>query len=769
MNYILSLSPFKGSTATAHSTASAGSKDGTSYGITSSSSSSSASWDSTTHRISNVSSKTRLRIKAAQSWSKVRTEVSHAGRHALEEEVRGSGDDADPHRVMKLGHICLEDAFDRKPRDRLKLLRAGVLLMEWAHLHELEYTTKELRLLARGHYEYWLCGGILSEDSYNLMRAKELYEKAIQHIENTSKPDVLIEYCRVLQHSGDEERAAQISMEVIKAFEMNTEYANYIFYAGCLHKSLGVHDIAATYLFESIQQGPPRYFSKLEMMFLISRNIEENAKRRGDQCEDAYRIVFDHEKIDGHIPDSVQYEKWVANSDTWRRLGDKCTLHGMYSLARDLYGQGLLRDDSSFLKPKLWFNFAKSCYRSGRTSDAALAIQQALTMAPYNQQLLKTLSSWSQAKNNNSFEHFLDQGIHAIVAVLPPLLEDKTKAAITIQSNYRSHQQRRHVLLGIGKRQMTTKTFSAIGVLIHGHPVVLAIRTDLMGSVKGIGVHDVTTNMNRMLKLSRPFMPVLQIGQPRIMKVSMVLKKTAEYDTSTAVSTEHTINIRFTDPQSCEYLERDVVLRSTNTTNTTNTTDTTEATSDDSSDALKHSDRIVRLPTKDGTLLTLQLMNDDSPVQTNMLNIEVARGGCHHSSHFYLYRCYQTIAATTIAITQVSSDKRALFTIARREHIDRSTKLSCITKVLNCIIEQHPIVASYLLNSDLDGADKDSISSRFDVMYNTSSRTSPTTSIRLITSVTSAGTGSNDGPMCVNITTDDEKRTIIGSSLSTLL
>ena len=57
------------------------------------------------------------------------------------------------------------------------------------------------------------------------------------------------------------------------------------------------------------------------MMFLISRNIEENAKQRGntntnavlililililiqiligETCEDAYRMVFDHEKMEG--------------------------------------------------------------------------------------------------------------------------------------------------------------------------------------------------------------------------------------------------------------------------------------------------------------------------------------------------------------------------------------------------------------------------------------------------------------------------------------
>lgn len=382
------------------------------------------------------------------NWSKVRVEVSHAGRHALEKEIRGLRDDNDPHRVMKYGHILLEECFgDRKPMDRLKLMRVGLLAMEWAHLHELEFTSIELRLLARGHYEYWLCSGANAEE-YNLTRAKDLYGKTIQHIDNISHPDVLIEYCRVLQHSGEEEKASQIALEVIKTFEHSIEYANYVFYVGCLQKSLGMHDKAATYLFEAMKQGPPRYFSKLEMMFLISRNIEENAKRRGENCDDAYRIVFDHEKLEAHIQEDAVYENWINNSDTWRRLGDKCTIVGVYSLARDLYGQGLLRDELAFLKPKQWFGFAKSCYRSGRMSDAVLSLEQALTMDPTNQQFRYYLSRWSSCRN--SFEELLDGGITAIIELLSlQTMDSRIKEATIIQSNYRCHKQKR---LGLDKK-----------------------------------------------------------------------------------------------------------------------------------------------------------------------------------------------------------------------------------------------------------------------------------------------------------------------------
>lgn len=72
---------------------------------------------------------------------------------------------------------------------------------------------------------------------------------------------------------------------------------------------------------------------------------------------------------------SLNYQEWISSFETWRDIGDKCAMHGLFSLAADLYGQGLVRDKRAFLKSSLWFKFAKSCFRCGRTSDAQLAVK----------------------------------------------------------------------------------------------------------------------------------------------------------------------------------------------------------------------------------------------------------------------------------------------------------------------------------------------------------------------------------------------------------
>jgi dienelactone hydrolase len=71
----------------------------------------------------------------------------------------------------------------------------------------------------------------------------------------------------------------------------------------------------------------------------------------------------------------VTYQDWISSYETWRDIGDKCAMHGLFSLAADLYGQGLVRDRRAFLRSSLWFKFAKSCFRCGRTSDAQLAVK----------------------------------------------------------------------------------------------------------------------------------------------------------------------------------------------------------------------------------------------------------------------------------------------------------------------------------------------------------------------------------------------------------
>ena len=79
------------------------------------------------------------------------------------------------------------------------------------------------------------------------------------------------------------------------------------------------------------------------------------------------------------MDESVSYEDWANTCSTWFALGDKCSIHHMYSLANDFYGIGIMKDSIAFQKSLTWFRFVKSCFRCGRLNDAQLALKVDLT------------------------------------------------------------------------------------------------------------------------------------------------------------------------------------------------------------------------------------------------------------------------------------------------------------------------------------------------------------------------------------------------------
>lgn len=266
----------------------------------------------------------------------------------------------------------------------------------------------EYQLLARAHFELWQRLGLAAEP-YHLHRARALFQQFLDETAGPTDAETLMQFCKVLQHCGDMEAAAQVVQAVLSLGELDPRYANYLFYAGCIFKALNQHERANAFFFDAAQAGPPRFFNKLEMMVLISRTIEELQALSGNADDDdgagaggeddAYGIVHAHMVLEGHIDAALDCDDWVSDAQTWLSLADKCAAHEMFSLATDLYGLGITRDPEAFRRPRLWYRFAKACSRCGRANDAVLAIRQALTRAPHLKQLLQAETAWLALEN----------------------------------------------------------------------------------------------------------------------------------------------------------------------------------------------------------------------------------------------------------------------------------------------------------------------------------------------------------------------------------
>jgi tetratricopeptide (TPR) repeat protein len=218
-------------------------------------------------------------------------------------------------------------------------------------------STAEAMRLAKGHLQLWLRQGLFADDQH-LQRSRELYDLSKAFVftamrPSTSKPmlslgtmsfnglsspnkrnatatnngsrdmspEDWLRYLRVLEYQGDHVAAAELVTRLLTLLDPSQEqaqsnepftaqetkakgeqFANLLFYAGCIHKALGLFERANDFFFEAIEYGPPKPLSKIEMMMIISRNLEEmqnaneNGNRQGDIAdttnEEAYRMVI---------------------------------------------------------------------------------------------------------------------------------------------------------------------------------------------------------------------------------------------------------------------------------------------------------------------------------------------------------------------------------------------------------------------------------------------------------------------------------------------
>jgi tetratricopeptide (TPR) repeat protein len=203
-------------------------------------------------------------------------------------QIRDNPDSVDPNILFELGQRLVKHGLENNS-DRLASMRSGLLLMESAIQQGLQGADVDLLIMAKAYCKMWLGFGVIA-DMYYLERSCALYEQVMSTGERQDA-DSLLCYCRVLQYLNRTETALGVINSLITFTDGDAEYPSYLLYAGDIYKTLGLHEQAATQFFEATQLGPPRLFSKLEMMFIISRNIEESAKDKDEPCDDAYGMV----------------------------------------------------------------------------------------------------------------------------------------------------------------------------------------------------------------------------------------------------------------------------------------------------------------------------------------------------------------------------------------------------------------------------------------------------------------------------------------------
>lgn len=215
-------------------------------------------------------------------------------------------------------------------------------LLEWLVLNKkidtIPNPAKYILLLAKYHLNLYRKQNTRGE-VYHLQRSRELYQMYMIRYKQETLPTIsdYLDYFKAVLLAGQVNDAIIIIKTILSFFnenhpilntipsstsssstadttseagsssskqqlnELSSLHATCLFYAGCCYKFNKDFDQASTFFFEALQNGPPMYLSKIDMMMIISRNIEElnhhnNNNSNNDEIDhedndDAYRMV----------------------------------------------------------------------------------------------------------------------------------------------------------------------------------------------------------------------------------------------------------------------------------------------------------------------------------------------------------------------------------------------------------------------------------------------------------------------------------------------
>jgi hypothetical protein len=96
-------------------------------------------------------------------------------------------------------------------------------------------------------------------------------------------------------HLGESDQRLKTVNTMIRRFDGNQNMPLFHLTAGAMLSAMRDYEKAGNCFFECIQLGLPRYFSKSELMFVLSRSFEqlgfETKSTSSDHVEDGYIMV----------------------------------------------------------------------------------------------------------------------------------------------------------------------------------------------------------------------------------------------------------------------------------------------------------------------------------------------------------------------------------------------------------------------------------------------------------------------------------------------
>lgn len=150
-------------------------------------------------------------------------------------------------------------------------------LIEWLKIHklsDLKRSHTKLMRYASLYLQSWNKQTNTQSD-HCLLTAYELATEFFRRNREWNVVNDWLLYFKILLFLGYYPRAIDVITHILKKTENDYDYPNYLFYAGVVHKAYQDFEKANVYFFDATKLGPPKFFSDIEMMTIISRNLED--------------------------------------------------------------------------------------------------------------------------------------------------------------------------------------------------------------------------------------------------------------------------------------------------------------------------------------------------------------------------------------------------------------------------------------------------------------------------------------------------------------
>ena len=252
----------------------------------------------------------------------------------------------DPFVIGRMGMLCYEENSTN-----VQMTYCGCLLLQKAFNFGLKTAKPHenvislgmgrfFKCLADSHLKVWTFAGVRAK-RINLEMSAAAWDMALTHLENAVNLEQWEKCATVHTALGDFKRAAAILGHMIQSFPNHKNLGNLYIKAASVLVRLGLWEQAAAYMQAAISLDSLAIVGKLDLYFMMATLFMQWGEHDGSFekkrmiANAAYEKVFEtlYEQESEEAGDARDTLEWLAMSNTWAGIGERCMSAQLYLFA----------------------------------------------------------------------------------------------------------------------------------------------------------------------------------------------------------------------------------------------------------------------------------------------------------------------------------------------------------------------------------------------------------------------------------------------------